>query len=93
MRARVLWPHIQDHRLASDGAIRDQVAEFVDRDVQFLFQHKTRYLKNPLLYGVRFTFIDLIKIEGKLNFFVSKGIVLPERMALPVMRHDYAAGI
>jgi hypothetical protein len=45
MRARVLWPHIQDHRLTIDGAIRDQVAEFVDRDVQFLFQHKTSYPK------------------------------------------------
>src|SRR5688500_18916217 len=46
-----------------------------------------------LFFGVGLLLLDLVEIESELDFFVAQGIVLAQRVAFPVGRHQDTAQI
>ena len=96
VRGGMLRPHVQQHGLALDGPVGDQVLQIVYGD--FLnIRHKRLASSFPheLPYVILFTAsqVDLFKVEGELRFLVAQRIILAQRVAFPVGGHQDAAQV
>src|SRR5512144_227437 len=47
----------------------------------------------PSLLGVRLTHVDLVEVESELRLLVTERVILAQRIALPVVRHQDAAQV